>query len=134
MTKSSNNFTVKSFLKATIPNYIIPFIMSFTPGYFRNDTKLMEASYSSIALPSLLAALTTYFTLWYMERTGTFPTHKTIRTIAVSISMVLLFTMLTFLFGLQKYISDICLSAFLGSAITTFTQPVSSLNKTKIKP
>jgi len=122
--KNCNNFNFKRLICLAVPSYACPIIMSFIPGYLLNDEELMRASYSSIALPSLLSTLVAFILLWRMEVTQKFPSNKVHRTLLVALIIVLLSIIVIFTFDLQADIFNILFSSFLGAVITSLTQKI----------
>ncbi len=125
----SNNFNYKTFLRAIIPAYAFPAVMSGIPGVIMEDTKLMHASYTSIAIPSVIAAFICFFILWRMEIKQVFPKTKLIRTIILIIPLMTLALITIWLGDLQEISFNILLSTLIGSAVTTWMQPMSELKK-----
>ncbi|PKV51024.1 hypothetical protein ATE84_3093 [Aquimarina sp. MAR_2010_214] len=125
----TSNFNTKTFLFACIPSYIFPAVMSWVSGWFMNNPEIMQASYTTIAIPSLIAACLSYMLLWSMEKLQFFPANKFIRTILLVIVMVLLSLITIELAYLKSEIFNILFSTILGTAITTWRQPISKIKK-----
>jgi H+/Cl- antiporter ClcA len=128
MSTTSKNFNTKRLVSAVVPSYVSPAIMSFIPGYLLNKSDLMSASYTTIAIPSLIASLLTYFLLWRMEVAQNFPSNKIVRTLIMAVTMVTLGFLAILAFGLQTDTLNIIPSCFLGAVITTLTQKMSKQN------
>ena len=125
--KNRSNFNEKRLASIAVPSYIFPLIMSFTPGYFLNDLELMRASYSSIALPSLLSSLLTFALLWRMEVAQKFPSNNIVRILLMVLIMASLGIVAIFVFDLQADAFNILFSSFLGALITTSTQKINKI-------
>ena len=123
------NFNGRTFLKAAVPSYVLPTLMSFTAGYLRHDSALMQASYTAIAIPSLVSALLSYALLWQLEIHQLFIPNKVRRTILVSMLMLLVGLLFVYVTGLRSEAFNICSSAFLGAALTTWNQPITKVEK-----
>jgi hypothetical protein len=117
-----NNFNGKRLFFVTVPSYVFPAIMSFLPGYFLNKPDLMRASYSTIALPSLITSLLTYIVLWQMEKRQIFPNNKLVRALLMLLLMFPLGFIAMIIFGLQSDAINILPSVFLGAILTSLTQ------------
>ncbi|WP_103068499.1 hypothetical protein [Aquimarina sediminis] len=120
-----NNFNIKAFLFAIIPSYIFPSGMSWVSGWIMDNIQLMQASYTTIAIPSLLAALLAYSLLYTMEKFQFFPVNRLIRTLLLSLITVCLSLIIIEITSLHSESFNILLSSILGSAITTWRQPIS---------
>jgi H+/Cl- antiporter ClcA len=129
MSTTSKNFNTKRLVSAVVPSYVFPTIMSFIPGYLLNKSDLMSASYTTIAIPSLIVSLLTYFLLWRMEVVQSFPSNILVRTLLMAVTMVTLGFLTILTFGFQTDTLDIIPSCFLGAVITTLTQKMSKQNK-----
>lgn len=125
--KNQNNFNAKRLVAATIPSYIFPAVMSFIPGYLLNKPDLMQASYTTIAVSSLLSSLLTFILLWRMEVTQKYPSNKIVRTLLMAFIMVSLGILTIYAFGLQTEALNILPSTFLGAVVTTLTQTMTKL-------
>ncbi|WP_074406485.1 MULTISPECIES: hypothetical protein [Aquimarina] len=125
----STNFNTKAFLLASIPSYIFPAAMSWISGWFMNNSEVMQASYTTIAFPSLISSILSYILLWYMEKLQFFPTNKFIRTILLVIIMVCLALTTIELTYLKPETFNILFSTTLGTTITTWRQPIFKIKK-----
>lgn len=125
----STNFNTKAFLFASIPSYIFPVAMSWISGWFMNDSGVMQASYTTIAIPSLIAALLSYILLWGMEKLQFFPENKFTRTILLVIVMICMALITIELAYLKPETFNILFSTILGTTITTWRQPISKIKK-----
>ncbi len=119
-----SNFTIKTFLAATLPAYIFPALMSWGAGWLMENEVLMASSFVSIALPSLVATIVTYVILWQMEVQEKGMKNKYIKTsIILGITIGIAFAIIL-LFHWQRFIFDIIFSTMLGTVITAWRLPV----------
>jgi len=117
-------FNSSAFLKAIIPSYFFPFVSSGLPGYFLDKSDLMHASYSTIALPSLLATMFCFALLSLFQKRQIFLFNRPTMTFILGLLVVLLATIITSIFQLETVIWNIVPSAFIGAAIVTMTKPL----------
>lgn len=122
------NFEVKAFFKAAFPSYFFPFVSSFLPGYFLNKPNLMQASYSSIAFPSLIATIISFGLLWQFQKRQVFIYNRFMLTFILGSVMVVLATIIIEIFNIQIGIWNIILSAFIGTAIVVMTKPLKTID------
>ncbi|MEN0002794.1 MAG: hypothetical protein AAF798_01575 [Bacteroidota bacterium] len=120
-------FGRKQFLKAALPSYFAPWITPGLPAYFMGNEELLRASYTSIAIPSLLATIICFFILAYFQRKQIFLLHRFRMVFLLGIPMILLALLLVYLLNLEAYTFDIVLSAFIGTAIVTLTNPLQKI-------
>ena len=117
-------FSKEAFLKSAFPAYFFPLIMSGGPAYFLNKPELLKASYSTIALPSLIATVICFFLLKYLKEKQLFMLHR----IVISLLLVVVIGVLSLLtiqiFNLWSYLLDILPSAGLGAGIIGMTKPL----------
>lgn len=115
-----SNFTTKAFLLAAIPAYFFPSVMSWFSGWIFNNPILMKASYTSIAIPSLVATIIVYLLLQQMEFVQKFPKNKYVRIMVMTVLMVVFSLIIIKLTNLEAYMLDIIPSSILGAIITTW--------------
>jgi len=123
-----SQFGPKQFLKAALPSYLAPILTAGLPGYFLNKPELLRASYTSIALPSLISTILTFIILSQFQKTQVFLYNRFIITFVMGGFMVLLAFLIIFFFDLHQYIWDIVPSAFLGAAIVALTNPLKKVD------
>lgn len=121
---NSANFNIKSVLFAIVPSYLFPAAMSFTSGWFLQDTQLMQASVTTIAIPSCLAAIFSLILLWQMQIHQAYPVSRIVRTLMLTFLVTLLIGAIAWNTPFQYDIANIILSATIGAAITTWRQPL----------
>lgn len=119
-----STFNKSSFLKLAIPSYLIPLAFSGTSGLLLNKPELIKASYSTIALASLLATVACFTLLWQLQKRQLFLVNRFIMTLILVLLMVFLSLGIIYGLRLEKYIWDILPSVIIGSAIVTLTQPL----------
>ncbi|WBX77624.1 hypothetical protein PG911_05035 [Tenacibaculum ovolyticum] len=118
------NFTTKNLLLVAIPAYFFPSVMSWFSGWILDNTILMKASYTSIAIPSLVATIIVYFILRQMQLFKKFPQNKYVRILVMMVLMILFSLIIIKLFKLEVYMLDIIPSSILGAIITTWKFPL----------
>ncbi|OCK42887.1 hypothetical protein BA195_08245 [Tenacibaculum soleae] len=115
-----SNFTTKAFLLAAIPAYFFPLVMSWFSGWILNNPILMKASYTSIAIPSLVATIIVHLLLQQMKFVQKFPKNKYVRIMVMTVLMVVFSLVIIKLTNLEAYMLDIIPSSILGAIITTW--------------
>lgn len=123
----TNQFSQSAFFKSILPAYFFPLIMSGGPGYILDKPQLLKASYSSIALPSLIATIICFLLLKYLSKKQIF-LLKRIPCSAFLILIIGLLSLLTInLFGLYQYLLDIIPSALIAAIIIGMTKPLNKI-------
>lgn len=132
MKKKENNtvpdFGWAAFFKAIIPSYIVPLVMSFQGGYFSNNAALMKASYSTIAIPSLLSTVICFLLLKQFQKNQFLIINKIVLAFILSLVIGLIVFIAIVVLRLQVYAFDIMPSAMLGPIIATLTNPLKKIN------
>ncbi len=111
-------FNTSAFLKIGLASYFFPFISSVLPGYFFDQPELMQASYSTIAIPSLLATLLCFVLLWQFQKRNILALNKFVMTFFLCLLVVLLSLFTIYIFQLQAATWNIVVSALIGTVIT----------------
>ncbi|MEL6918470.1 MAG: hypothetical protein AAFO99_12155 [Bacteroidota bacterium] len=124
----TSRFTTSGFLKAIVPSYFFPFVSSGLSGYLLNKPALIHASYSTIALPSLLATALCFGILWFFQEKQILLLNRFAMTLILGVSMTLLAVLNIHIFELQAATWNIVLSALLGTAIVVMTKPLKKHN------
>jgi hypothetical protein len=122
------DFGWASFLKATVPSYFVPLVMSFQGGYFSKNHDLMRASYSTIATPSLLSTAFCFLLLMQFQKHQIMMINKFALALTLSLAMGLIAFQAIAIFGLQAFILDIVPSSMLGAIVATLTNPLKKIN------
>ena len=117
-------FSKEAFLKSAFPAYFFPLIMSGGPAYFLNKPELLKASYSTIALPSLIATVICFFLLKYLKEKQLLLFHRVLITLFLIVSIGILSLLIIQIFDLWTYLLDILPSAALGAGIIGMTKPL----------
>ena len=117
-------FGVKQFLKAAIPSYVAPLISPGLPAYFLNKQELLQASYSSIALSSLIATILSFIILSQFQKRQVLLFNRFKMTAILGLSMVIVAVLVVIFLGLQSSASNIVPSVFIGAAIVALTNPL----------
>jgi magnesium-transporting ATPase (P-type) len=99
--------------------------MSWVSGWFMKNNELMQASYTTIAITSLLATIICYTLLWIMQKLQFFPANKFIRTLILTLIIVCIALIIINFTALKSEAFNILVSSILGSSITTWKQPIS---------
>ncbi|OJJ20175.1 hypothetical protein BKI52_17025 [marine bacterium AO1-C] len=128
MNPKISSFNQSAFLKAAIPSYFGPFIMSGLPGYFLNNPVLMKASYSTIALPSLIATIISFVLLWQFQKQQVLLINRFLLAFMMGMGMSVLALFYVLLFNMQAYKFDIIPSAFIGGAIVALTNRIGKVD------
>ncbi len=124
MSKNKTSFSTVSFFKAALPSYFFPFMCSGLSGYFLDKPDLMNASYTTIAIPSLLATVFSFAILAYFQKRGILLIHKFKMTLLLSSVLTILAFLVIYTFQLERETGDIITSTVLGTAILTLTKPI----------
>jgi len=119
-----SSFDTNTFFKAAIPAYFFPFLSSGIPGYILDKPDLVQASYGSIALPSLLATVLCFGLLWQFQKRQLFLINRFAMTLILGLTMVAIAICIVIFFQLQKDFWYIVPSAFIGTAIVALTKPL----------
>lgn len=122
-------FGTSQFLKASLPSYFAPMLSAGIPAYFLEKDELLHASYSTIALPSLIATIICFLLLAQFQKRQIFLFSRLTTAILLGFLMLGLSGIIVSLFGLQSEALTICFSAFIGAAIVSFTTPAKKINK-----
>lgn len=117
-------FSKQAFLKSALPAYFFPLIMSGGPAYFLNKPELLKASYSTIALPSLIATVICFFLLKYLKEKQLLLLHRIVISLLLIVSIGALSLLIIQIFDLWTYLLDILPSAALGAGIIGMTKPL----------
>ncbi|MCW3466178.1 hypothetical protein [Chitinophaga nivalis] len=117
-------FSLRALLAAAVPAYIFPTGMSFLSGFFLHKKELMQASYTTIGLSSLLATICSFILLWQCDARGLFVQNQSIRSSLIILLMMGMGLLCTYLLQLPSERFNIIFSAFLGAAIVTIRQQV----------
>ena len=115
-----NTFT--HLLKSTLPAYFFPALMAGTSGILLNDSTLVHASYSAIAIPSFIAAIISCLLIHLYEKKTILKKAKRV-VLNIAVIMCLNLILLNSL-PLQKYQYDILISSFIGALITSLSYKV----------
>jgi len=118
------NFTTKALLLVAIPAYFFPSVMSWFSGWVLNNAILMKASYTSIAIPSLVATIIVYLLLRQMQLFQKFPKNKYVRIVVMTVLMIIFSLIIIKLVKLEAYVLDIIPSTILGAIITAWKFPL----------
>jgi len=121
--------TSVTLFKLVISSYFLPLLISGTSGFFLNKPELLRASYSTIALPSLIATIICLVLLFQLQKNQLLLLNR--RAIASLLGLII--SVLTFLvillFQLQHYLLDILPSAVIGAIVVGFNHPFQSSKK-----
>ena len=121
------SFDRKAFVKAAFPSYFFPMVMSFTGGYFSNNQTLMKASYSTIALPSLLVTILCFVLLWQFQKRQLFIMHRLLMAFFLSVLMIVLALFVIWLCNLQAFMYDILPSTLIGVVLLSLMKPLKKI-------
>ncbi|MGJ1432474.1 hypothetical protein ACR79M_13060 [Sphingobacterium spiritivorum] len=120
----SSAYSLRALIAAALPSYIFPTLMSFLSGYFLQKTELMQASYTTIGLSSLLSTIFSFILLWQLESRQILVQNRIIRSLLIILLMITLGVCFVSLLNLPSECFNITFSAFLGAAIITIRQQV----------
>lgn len=121
----SGNFNLRALLLTAVPSYVFPALMSGISGIFLQKNELIQASYTTIGISSLLSTLLSFAILWQLELKQILIQQKLLRSLLIVLLMMSLAVLITWMLQLQSQYFNITFSAFLGAAITTIRQPLS---------
>lgn len=124
----TQQFSTAAFFKAALPSYFFPLVSAGLPGYFLDKPALMHASYSTIAVPSLLATILCFGLLRLFKKKQIFLFNRIRMTFYLGAIMILLSICATYIFQLQDAFLNIVPSAFIGTAIVVMTNPLNKKN------
>ncbi|WP_342327464.1 hypothetical protein [Pedobacter sp. FW305-3-2-15-E-R2A2] len=118
------NFTLRSLLFAIVPSYVFPALMSGISGIILQKSDLIQASYTTIGISSLLSTLLSFLILWQLELKQILVAQKLLRSLVIILLMMSLGVLITWTLQLQSEYFNITFSAFLGATILTIRQPI----------
>lgn len=118
------NFNLRSLLLATVPSYVFPALMSGISGIVLQKSELIQASYTTIGISSLLSTLLSFGILWQLELRQILVQQKLVRSLLIILLMMSLGMLTAWIFQLQSEYFNITFSAFLGATILTIRQPL----------
>ena len=118
------NFNLRALLLASVPAYVFPSLMSGISGIILQKSDLIQASYTTIGISSLVSTLLSFAILWQLELKQILVQQKLVRSLLIIMLMMSLGVLVTWIFQLQSQYFNITFSAFLGAAILTVRQPV----------
>lgn len=117
-------FGVRQFFKIAIPSYLFPLVFSGLPGYLLNKQELMQASYSTIALPSLLATSLCFLLLAQFQRRQVFLLPRIQIAIVFVLFTICLSCLVIGIFKLHTEYLNIVPSACIGAAVVSMSKPL----------
>ena len=129
MIRTSEHFNLTTLLKAILPAYIFPALMAGTSGLLLNDMLLVNASYTSIAIPSFLSALFCFLLLWKFDKEKKLPEKKVLRIVMCLGISLFIAAGLIYSLNLHALMFDIILSTCIGSVITVWRQPIEKIGE-----
>lgn len=118
------SFNLRSLLLASVPAYVFPSLMSGISGIILQKSDLIQASYTTIGISSLVSTLLSFAILWQLELKQILVEQKLLRSLLIIMLMMSLGLLTTWIFQLQSQYFNITFSAFLGATILTIRQPV----------
>ncbi len=118
-----NIFSLKSMMLMALPSYFFPGVTAWLSGWFLHKNDLMNASFVSIAIPSLIATLITYSLLWGLKSRFKLE-NKLVRILLMLILNLSLAYFLVISLKLNRYQFDIMLSTVIGTVITAWKVPI----------
>ncbi|CAM1374528.1 hypothetical protein [Tenacibaculum xiamenense] len=122
-----NVFSLKSMMLMALPSYFFPGVTAWLSGWFLHKNDLMNASFISIAIPSLIATLITYSFFWGVKNRFKFE-NKLVRIFLMLFLNLFLAYFLIVLLQLDQYQFDIILSTVIGTVITAWKVPTKQIN------
>ncbi|SEB82577.1 hypothetical protein SAMN04489761_1885 [Tenacibaculum sp. MAR_2009_124] len=123
----TNAFSLKSMMLMALPSYFFPGVTAWLSGWFLQKVDLMNASFVSIAIPSLIATIITYSFFWGTKNRFKLE-NKLIRILLMLfLNLFLAYFLIVFL-KLNKYQFDIMLSTVIGTVITAWKVPTQKSN------
>lgn len=115
----SSAFSLKAMMFMALPSYFFPAVTAWLSGWVLHKKEIMQASFISIAIPSLIATLVTYGFFWVVKEP--FKTQKRIIKVIAMLGLNLLLAgCLMSIFRLYQFKFDIILSTVIGTVITTW--------------
>ncbi|HVI45869.1 MAG TPA: hypothetical protein VM802_13425 [Chitinophaga sp.] len=127
----ASTYNLHSFVMAVVPAYVFPALMSFIAGFLLQQTDLMQASYSTIGLSSLLSTVFSFIILWQLDLGRILVQKKRIRALLVILLMTGIGALCVSILKLPSERFNITFSAFLGAAILTIRQLVKDYKNEK---
>lgn len=118
------SFNLRTLLLASVPAYVFPSLMSGISGIILQKSDLIQASYTTIGISSLVSTLLSFAILWQLELKQILVEQKLLRSLLIIMLMMSLGVLVTWIFQLQSQYFNITFSAFLGATILTVRQPV----------
>lgn len=120
----NNIFGLRALLKSAIPSYLFPLLSTVIPGYVLKNPELVQAGYTTIALPALLATILCFGLLWMFQKKQVFIYSKYVIALVLCMIMVIIAMVIISVFNLHHALWNIIPSILIGAVIIAMTKPL----------
>ena len=119
---SIQQFNLNAFLKAAFMSYVFPLVSTILPGYFLDKPDLIQASYSTISVSSLIATVICFGLLRIFIKRQILIFNKFEIAVFFSALMVLLAICVINVFQIHDATWNIVPSAIIGAVMLAMTK------------